>query len=144
MARPGGDDLPFVFSGTLVVRGTGLALAKATGIQTELGKIGKSLREVEQEPTLLQRDTRRMVRVLALWGLALCGLLVVVLWSNPRRLVAGFSRRPHARDGDPARGIARGSDRIPRPRSLADVAKSGPHATHAGYRDARRSHGLVR
>lgn len=31
MARPGGDDLPFVFSGTLVVRGTGLALAKATG-----------------------------------------------------------------------------------------------------------------
>ena len=26
MARPGGDDLPFIFSGTLVVRGTGLAL----------------------------------------------------------------------------------------------------------------------
>src|SRR5450759_525634 len=78
MARPGGDDLPFVFSGTLVVRGTGLAMARATGIQTELGKIGKSLREVEQEPTLVQRDTRRMVRVLALAGLALCGLLVVI------------------------------------------------------------------
>ena len=40
MARPGGDDLPFVFSGTLVVRGAGLALARATGVQTELGKIG--------------------------------------------------------------------------------------------------------
>ena len=25
MARPGGDDLPFIFSGTLIVRGTGLA-----------------------------------------------------------------------------------------------------------------------
>ncbi len=78
MARPGGDDLPFVFSGTLVVRGTGLALAKATGIQTELGKIGKSLRDVKQEPTRLQQDTRHLVRVLALGGLAICGLLVVV------------------------------------------------------------------
>jgi Ca2+-transporting ATPase len=83
MARPGGEDLPFVFSGTLVVRGTGLARAKATGAQTELGKIGKSLREVEQEPTLLQRDTRHMVRVLALVGLA--------VWSSCCLL------RPYAR-----------------------------------------------
>ena len=90
MARPGGDDLPFVFSGTLVVRGTGLALARATGVQTELGKIGKSLREVEQEPTLLQRDTRRMVRVLALAGLALCGLLVVVYGLTRGDWLRGF------------------------------------------------------
>ena len=90
MARPGGDDLPFVFSGTLVVRGTGLALARATGVQTELGKIGKSLREVEQEPTLLQRDTRRMVRVLALAGLAFCGLLVVVYGLTNGDWLRGF------------------------------------------------------
>lgn len=90
MARPGGDDLPFVFSGTLVVRGTGLALARATGAQTELGKIGKSLREVEQEPTLLQRDTRRMVRVLALVGLALCGLLVVFYGVTRGDWLRGF------------------------------------------------------
>jgi P-type Ca2+ transporter type 2C len=90
MARPGGDDLPFVFSGTLVVRGTGIALAKATGGQTELGKIGKSLREVEQEPTLLQRDTRRMVRILALVGLALCGLLVVFYGLTRGDWLRGF------------------------------------------------------
>ncbi len=90
MARPGGDDLPFVFSGTLVVRGTGLALAKATGLQTELGKIGKSLRELEQEPTLLQRDTRRMVRVLALAGLALCVLLVVFYGLTRGDWLRGF------------------------------------------------------
>jgi Ca2+-transporting ATPase len=90
MARPGGDDLPFVFSGTLVVRGTGLALAKATGGQTELGKIGKSLREVEQEPTLLQQDTRRMVRVLALVGLVLCGLLVVFYGLTRGDWLRGF------------------------------------------------------
>ena len=90
MARPGGDDLPFVFSGTLVVRGTGIALAKATGGQTELGKIGKSLREVEQDPTLLQRDTRRMVRILALVGLALCGLLVVFYGLTRGDWLRGF------------------------------------------------------
>jgi Ca2+-transporting ATPase len=90
MARPGGDDLPFVFSGTLVVRGTGLAVAKATGARSELGKIGKSLREVEQEPTLLQRDTRRMVRVLALAGLALCGSLVLVYGVTRGEWLRGF------------------------------------------------------
>ncbi len=90
MGRPGGEDLPFVYSGTLVVRGTGLARAKATGSQTELGKIGKSLREVEQEPTLLQRDTRHMVRVLALVGLALCSLLVVFYGLTRGDWLRGF------------------------------------------------------
>ncbi len=90
IGRPGGDDLPFVFSGSLVVRGTGLALAKATGAATELGKIGKSLREVEQEPTLLQRDTRHMVRVLALVGLALCVLLVVFYGLTRGDWLRGF------------------------------------------------------
>jgi len=90
MARPGGDDLPSVFSGTLVVRGHGLALAKATGSATELGKIGKSLRDVEQEPTLLQRDTNHMVRVLALTGLSLCILLVVFYGLSRGDWLRGF------------------------------------------------------
>src|SRR6266849_5104122 len=33
MRRPGGDDRPFVFSGTLIVQGTALARAEATGLQ---------------------------------------------------------------------------------------------------------------
>ena len=90
MERPGGDDLPFVFSGTLVVRGTGLALAKATGLQAELGRIGKSLREVEQEPTLLQRDMRHLVRVLALGSLAVCALLVVIYGLTRGDWLRGF------------------------------------------------------
>ncbi|MEO0033024.1 MAG: hypothetical protein RIS94_2782, partial [Pseudomonadota bacterium] len=32
MARPGGDDLPFVYSGSLVVRGGGLCIVTATGL----------------------------------------------------------------------------------------------------------------
>jgi len=41
--RPGGDDLPFAFSGTLVVRGQGIGIATATGPRSEIGKLGTSL-----------------------------------------------------------------------------------------------------
>ncbi|MFM7324206.1 MAG: HAD-IC family P-type ATPase, partial [Nodosilinea sp.] len=52
---PGGDDLPAVFSGTLVVQGQGIAEAIATGPQTEMGKIGKALQTLVPEETRLQR-----------------------------------------------------------------------------------------
>ena len=45
-AAPGGDDLPFVYSGTLVVHGHGLATVERTGPRTELGKIGRALEAV--------------------------------------------------------------------------------------------------
>ena len=90
MARPGGDDLPFIFSGTLVVRGTGLAIAESTGLQTELGRIGKSLQEQKQESTLVQRDTRHLVRVLALAAVGLCSLLVVIYGLSRGDWLRGF------------------------------------------------------
>ncbi len=75
--QPGGDDLPFVYSGTLIVQGQGFAEAEATGIHTEIGKIGKALQTVEPETTPLQRETGRVVRNLAIAGVVLCALLVV-------------------------------------------------------------------
>ena len=69
MTRPGGEDLPFVFSGTLVVQGQGIAQVRATGIHTEMGKIGKALQTVQIEGTLLQREIGRLVRRLAIVGL---------------------------------------------------------------------------
>ena len=47
MGRPGGDATPWVFSGTLVVKGHGIALVKETGAGTELGRIGTALRTIE-------------------------------------------------------------------------------------------------
>ena len=78
--RPGGDDLPFIFSGTLVVQGQGIARVLATGIKSEIGKIGNVLQSVEPEVTLLQRETNRWVHHLAIVGLSLC-LLVVIFYS---------------------------------------------------------------
>ncbi len=76
--RPGGDDLPSVFSGTLVTAGQGIAEVVATGVRTELGKIGKALALVEPEATLLQKETARLVRSCALAGLSACTLVVVI------------------------------------------------------------------
>ena len=75
--RPGGDDLPSVFSGTLVTAGQGIVEIAATGARTELGKIGKALEQSSPEPTMLQRETGRLVRTLAIVGLTACAIVVV-------------------------------------------------------------------
>ena len=77
LPRPGGDDLPAVYSGTLVVQGMGIACVKTTGIHTELGKIGKALQTIEQEETLLQKETNKLVRMLALLGLTMFAVMVI-------------------------------------------------------------------
>jgi Ca2+-transporting ATPase len=84
MGRPGGDDLPFVYSGTLVVHGQGYAEVLATGERTELGRIGKALQSVEPEQTPLQREMALLVRNLAIFGLSLC-VLVTVVYGLTRR-----------------------------------------------------------
>jgi P-type Ca2+ transporter type 2C len=87
---PGGDDLPFVYSGTLMVQGAGMARVLATGLGTELGKIGKTLQATVAEPSLLQRDTRRVVRVMATAGLSLCALLALLYGITRGEWLRGF------------------------------------------------------
>ena len=62
LGRPGGDDLPFVFSGSMIVQGNGIARVTATASKTELGKIGKALSEVKEEPTRLKREMGTLVK----------------------------------------------------------------------------------
>ena len=77
-ARPGGDDLPFVYAGTLIVKGSGLAEVLATGPRSEMGRIGTSLGELETGNTPLQDETARIVKIVASVGLLLCAALVVL------------------------------------------------------------------
>jgi Ca2+-transporting ATPase len=78
IGRPGGDATPWVFSGTLVVKGHGLALVKQTGGGTELGRIGTALRTIEPERTPLQREVDRLVRYIAAFGLAAAAAVVII------------------------------------------------------------------
>ena len=83
--RAGGDDLPLVFSGTLVVRGQGIAEVFATGAKSEIGKIGLALGTIEAGRRPLQAQTRKLVQTIAAIGFAL-GVLAAVLY--------GFYRGP--------------------------------------------------
>jgi len=78
MGPPGGDDTPFVYSGTLVVKGQGVVEVRAIGTATEMGKIGRALAALEPEDTPLQRETARLVRLFAFIGLGLCVTVVAV------------------------------------------------------------------
>ncbi len=55
--RPGGEDTPLVFFGST-----------ATGAASQIGRIGKSLGELETEPPRLQTQMNSLVRTFAFVG----------------------------------------------------------------------------
>jgi len=90
MTQPGGDDLPFVFSGTLVVLGHGIARVLGVGSQTEMGKIGKALQKITPEKTLLKKETSRLVKNFAIGGFILCSLVIVIYGITRGNWIVGF------------------------------------------------------
>jgi Ca2+-transporting ATPase len=95
MGRPGGDDLPFVYSATLVVQGRGIAQVLATGSKTELGRIGKALEMPHAEKTPLQVQTGRLVRIFAAVALSLCVVAVIAYGLSrqdwPKAILVGLT-----------------------------------------------------
>jgi Ca2+-transporting ATPase len=83
-AQPGaareGADKSQAFSGTLVTRGTARGDVVATGERSALGRIGQSLAGIVAETTPIQKETRRVVKVVAGVGLALAAALAVAYW----------------------------------------------------------------
>ena len=79
----------------MIVRGSGIAEVRATGIKSEIGKIGKALQAASVEETSLQKETNRIVKILAVAGLSLCAVVITVYglthgdWLNG--LLAGIT-----------------------------------------------------
>lgn len=76
---PGGEQLPYIFAGTLVVRGSGYAVVHATGVNSEMGKIGKVMTTIKTEQPHLQKQINTFVRVFAIVGALVAGLVVILL-----------------------------------------------------------------
>ncbi len=76
--RPGGDDQPFLYSGSLIVQGQGIGRVTAAGANTEMGKIGKVLGAIEEEPTILQKETGKIVKTIFFIVVFLCLIIVAV------------------------------------------------------------------
>jgi Ca2+-transporting ATPase len=75
---PGGEHTPFVYSGSLIVRGQGLAEVAATGGGTEIGRIGHAIGRVSSPPTPLARETGRIVRVVGAAAIVVCAAVVLL------------------------------------------------------------------
>ncbi len=69
-----------VFSGTLVVQGKGVAVVNTTGIDTQFGKIGLSLKSIEQDETRLQREMKVLIRRLGIGGIAMILLVIAAFY----------------------------------------------------------------
>ena len=88
--RPGGDDLPFIYSGSMVTSGRGVARVTSTGLNTEIGKIGKSLEKIKDEDTLLHKETAKIVRFIAIIGIILCIIVVLFYAIIKGDIMSGF------------------------------------------------------
>ena len=72
-----GDAASTVYSGSLVVRGHGIAIVTGTGAQTEIGKIGRDLGRLKSESSNLEKETAKVVRVFGLVSLLVCASVAV-------------------------------------------------------------------
>ncbi len=75
-----GDSL---LSGTLISRGHGTAGERATGVESQLGDIGKSLQEITTSRSRLQRDVDQLVRVIGVLGI-ITVISVVTIYGSTR------------------------------------------------------------
>ena len=66
------DDSSEVFASTLVLRGQGLAEVRHTGPSTRIGQIGAALHDIRDQPTLVQRDIRRLISRIGVLALLFC------------------------------------------------------------------------
>lgn len=78
-----------LLSGTLVTRGHGRAIVEATGIQSQLGKIGKSLQEITLSRSRLQHDVDQLVRVIGVLGIITVIAVVTVYGSTRNNWLEG-------------------------------------------------------
>ncbi|WP_341024965.1 cation-translocating P-type ATPase [Brevundimonas diminuta] len=74
----GGDGGPWLFAGTLIVAGHGLAEVVETGPRTAMGRVGEALGEEGEPPTPLQKTTRRLVGLVGLLAVLFCAMVAVL------------------------------------------------------------------
>jgi Ca2+-transporting ATPase len=65
-----------IFSGTTVTAGLAIATVTAIGNETRLGKIGKSLESIKEEPTPLERQINNFVKKMVVAG----AIVFVIVW----------------------------------------------------------------
>ena len=71
LETPGGENTFNIFAGTMVQGGRGMAVVLATGVRTQLGKIGVSLKSNKEDESRLQKELKVVVRRFGRIGIAI-------------------------------------------------------------------------
>ena len=79
-----------VFSGTLIVSGHGFAEVTGIGKDTEIGKIGTSLKSIKTDKTLLQKEVNKVVKFVAILAVVASILLTLLFWIDRGDLIQGL------------------------------------------------------
>lgn len=79
-----------IYSGTLVVAGQAVARVYATGLLTEMGKIGVSLDTLEESSSRIQSEIDRVVKIFSIVGISLCIVIAVVYGLTRGFWLKGF------------------------------------------------------
>lgn len=72
------DSSNHAHSGCMVIRGSGIARVTAIGMQTELGKIGSSLKQIDNSKSPLQEDIGVLIKRFSILGITLSILVLIV------------------------------------------------------------------
>jgi len=76
-----------VFQGTIVATGLAICEVVAIGNQTNLGKIGKSLEDIEEEKTPLQIQITNFVKKMSIIGLVIFGIVWAVNFYHSKSVL---------------------------------------------------------
>lgn len=79
-----------IFSGTLIVGGSGYAEVTAIGTMTRFGMIGTSLKEIHGEETQLQAEMKTLIKRLFIVGVALCATVVAAFYLSSRNFLSSL------------------------------------------------------
>ncbi len=69
-----------VISGSLVVRGKGVAQVLRTGPHAQLGLIAGSIKGLRDEETRLQKEMKSLIRVLAMMSIVICIVIILLFY----------------------------------------------------------------
>lgn len=79
-----------IYSGTTVASGLAIATITATGNQTRLGKIGKSLESIDEEKTPLELQIANFVKNMVIVGAAVFVLVWIINYLHSRDLLTSL------------------------------------------------------
>lgn len=84
------NNLNWIYSGTLIVRGKGMAKIINTGINTQFGKIGSSLQTITLDDTRLQHEMKTLIRNLFFGGAIISSGVIAAFYYTRGNLLSSF------------------------------------------------------